>query len=104
MYICSEVETMATQRTGTDDENAAKTSQSIAGMCRYFGLKPCGGNYKIMHKAIKEFDLDISHFTGQWNTDCHFKPAEAKPIEDILVADSNDQSYKLKRRLQREYL
>ena len=104
-YICSKVETMATKRTKTDYENAAMTSQSIAGMCRYFGLKPCGGNYKIIHKAIKEYDLDISHFTGQgWNTDLHFKPAEAKPIEDILVADSNYQSYKLKRRLIQEGL
>ena len=96
---------MATKRAKTDYENAAKTSHSIAGMCRYFGLKPCGGNYKIMHKAIKEYDLDISHFTGQgWNTDLHFKPAEAKPIEDILVADSNYQSDKLKRRLIQEGL
>lgn len=96
---------MATKRTKTDYENAAKTSQSIAGMCRCFGLKPCGGNYKIMHKAIKEYDLDISHFTGQgWNTGLHFKPAEAKPIKDILVVDSNYQSYKLKRRLIQEGL
>ena len=96
---------MATKRTKTDYENAAMTSQSIAGLWRYFGLKPCGGNYKIIHKAIKEYDLDISHFTGQgWNTDLHFKPAEAKPIEDILVADSNYQSYKLKRRLIQEGL
>ena len=96
---------MAPKRTKADYENAARASQSIAGMCRYFGLKPCGGNYKIMHKAIKEYDLDIGHFTGQgWNTDLHFKPAEAKPIEDILVADSNYQSYKLKRRLIQEGL
>jgi hypothetical protein len=96
---------MAPKRTKADYENAARASQSIAGMCRYFGLKPCGGNYKIMHKAIKEYDLDISHFTGQgWNTDLHFKPAEAKALEDILVSDSNYQSYKLKRRLIQEGL
>ena len=58
-----------------------------------------------MHMAIKEYDLDISHFTAQGlNTDLHFNPAEAKPIEDILVADSNYQSYKLKRRLIQEGL
>ena len=63
---------MTTKRTKADYENAAWASQSIAGMCRYFGLKPCGGNYKIMHKAIKEYDLDIGHFTGQgWNTKEH---------------------------------
>ena len=56
-----------------------------------------------MHKAIKEYDLDVRHFTGQgWNTDLHFKPTEAKPIKEILVADSNYQSYKLKRRLIQE--
>ena len=91
---------MATKRTKTDYENAAKTSQSIAGMCRYFGLKPCGGNYKIIHKAIKEYDLDISHFTGQgWNSGLKFKPFEEKPIDKILVANSSYQSFKLKRRL-----
>lgn len=96
---------MATKRTKADYENAVKTSQSIAGMCRCFGLKPCGGNYKIMHKAIKEYSLDISHFTGQgWNTGLHFKPFEAKPIDDILVVDSDYQSYKLKRRLIQEGL
>ena len=88
---------MSTKRTMSDYENAAKTSQSIAGMCRYFGLKPCGGNYKIMHKAIKEYDLDVRHFTGQgWNTDLHFKPTEAKPIKEILVADSTLQKNRIK--------
>ena len=91
---------MATKRTKTDYENAAKTSQSIAGMCRDFGLKPCGGNYKIIHKAIKEYDLDISHFTGLgWNSGLKFKPFEEKPIDKILVANSSYQSFKLKRRL-----
>lgn len=82
---------------------AAQASLSIAGMCKYFGLRPCGGNYKIMHKAIQEFNLNISHFTGQgWNTGLKFKPFEAKPIENILVINSNYQSYKLKRRLIQE--
>ena len=94
---------MTPKRTISDYENAAKASRSIAGMCRYLGLKPCGGNYKIMHNAIKEYGLDISHFTGQgWNTGLQFKPFEAKPIEDILVNDSNYQSHKLKVRLLKE--
>ena len=55
------------------------------------------------HKAIQEFNLNISHFTGQgWNTGLKFKPFEAKPIENILVINSNYQSYKLKRRLIQE--
>ena len=36
---------------------AARTATSIAGMCRNLGLKPCGGNYRIMHNAIKYITL-----------------------------------------------
>ncbi len=94
---------MAKKRTEAEFIEAAQASLSIAGMCKYFGLRPCGGNYKIMHKAIQEFNLNISHFTGQgWNTGLKFKPFEAKPIENILVINSNYQSYKLKRRLIQE--
>lgn len=94
---------MAKKRTEAEFIKAAQASLSIAGMCKYFGLRPCGGNYKIMHKAIQEFNLNISHFTGQgWNTGLKFKPFEAKPIENILVINSNYQSYKLKRRLIQE--
>jgi Zn finger protein HypA/HybF involved in hydrogenase expression len=100
MYICSKVETMATKRTKADYENAARTSQSIAGMCRVLGLKPCGGNYRQMHKAIIEFQIDVSHFTGQgWNVGLKFRPKATKPLEEILVKDSNYQSFKLKNRL-----
>lgn len=94
---------MAKKRTEAEFIKAAQASLSIAGMCKYFGLRPCGGNYKIMHKAIQEFNLNISHFTGQgWNTGLKFKPFEAKPIENILVINSNYQSYKLKKRLIQE--
>ena len=100
MYICSKVKTMATKRTKADYENAARTSQSIAGMCRVLGLKPCGGNYRQMHKAIIEFQIDVSHFTGQgWNVGLKFKPFVKRPINEILVIDSSFQSFKLKNRL-----
>ena len=56
---------------------AARTATSIAGMCRNLGLKPCGGNYRIMHNAIKKHNIDISHFTGQgWNRNLEFRPFE----------------------------
>ena len=75
---------MTTKRGKADYENAVKKSMSIAGMCRYLGLKPCGGNYKIMHKAIKEYDLDINHFTGQgWNTESSFP----RPLRIYLSAE-----------------
>lgn len=81
-------------------EAAAKSSFSIAGMCRYLGLKPCGGNYKLMHNAINEYNIDVSHFRGQgWNVGLHFKPNKPKEMDEILSENSTFQSYKLKNRL-----
>ena len=91
---------MSQKRTKEEFEEAAKQSHSIAEMCRKLDLKPCGGNYRLMHNAIEKFALDTSHFTGQgWNSGLKFKPFEAKPIEEILIANSSYQSFKLKRRL-----
>jgi Zn finger protein HypA/HybF involved in hydrogenase expression len=78
-------------------------SYSIAEMCRNFGIKPCGGNYKTIHNDIKKFNIDISHFRGQgWNVGLKFKPNVSKCIDDILVENSTYQSYKLKNRLLNE--
>lgn len=85
--------------------DAAKESLSIAGMCRHLGLKPCGGNYKIMHNAINKYNIDISHFNGKgWNKGLSFKPFTQKPLTEILVNGSSYQSYKLKHRLLKEGL
>ena len=96
---------MKIKRSEEELKRAVSESKSIADLCRYFGLKPNGGNYKTLHKEIKEYCIDTSHFTGQgWNVGMAFKPKEAKPIEEILVEDSNNQSFKLKNRLFNENL
>ena len=96
---------MRNKRTKEEFENAARKSYSIAGMCRMLGLKPCGGNYRLMHNVIKKYGLNISHFTGQgWNTKLQFKPFEEKPLNEILINNSTFQSYKLKKRLIKESL
>ena len=96
---------MAKNRSKKEFEKAAKEAFSIAGMCRNLGVKPCGGNYRIMHKAIKLYAIDISHFRGKgWNIGLSFKPTGAKPIDEILVKNSSYQSYKLKNRLLKEGL
>lgn len=93
------------KRTKEEYEQAVRNSLSIAGVCRFLGLKPAGGNYKVIHNAIDEYHLDTSHFTGQgWNVGMRFKPSKAKEIQEILVKDSHYQSYKLKRRLLKEGL
>ena len=100
LYLCSKQFVMQKKRAKEDFEKAAAQSLSIAGMCRYFGLTPSGGNYRIMHNTILQYDIDVSHFTGQgWNTDLKFKPFKEKPLNEILILDSTYQSHKLKRRL-----
>ena len=79
---------------------AVSNNKSIAGVIRDLGLKPAGGNYNTVNQKIKELNLDISHFTGKgWNVGLKFKPNKAKPLSEILVKDSNYQSYKLVKRL-----
>lgn len=96
---------MKNKRTKEELETAAVNSRSIAEMCRKLGIKPIGGNYKCIHKAIEEYGIDISHFDGQgWNKGLKFNPKPALDIEDILVENSFYQSFKLKNRLFKEGL
>lgn len=96
---------MAKKRTKQEFEEAARLSKSIAEMCRRLGINPCGGNYRIIHNAIKEYNINTSHFTGQgWNVGMQFKPFKEKPINEILISNSTYQSFKLKRRLIKEGL
>lgn len=44
-------------------EEIVKNCYSIADFCRYVGWITKGNNYKIFHKYVKEYNLDISHFT-----------------------------------------
>lgn len=83
-----------------DYENAAKVSLSYAGMCRYLGLSPRGGNYATLKNKIKEFNIDISHFTGQgWNIGLKFRPQKKFTLEEILQKDFPYNTQNLKRRL-----
>lgn len=91
---------MLKQRSKEDVEEIVKKSHSIAEMCRNFGVKPIGGNYRVMHHLIDKYNIDTSHFTGKgWNIGMKFKPKTSKPIREILVENSYYQSHKLKLRL-----
>lgn len=53
-----------------------------------------------MNKRFKEWDIDISHFTGRgWNVGLKFQPKLAKPLSELLVKGISVQSFKLKNRL-----
>lgn len=86
--------------TKEDYENAAKVSLSYAGMCRCLGISPRGGNYATIKKKIKEYNIDISHFTGKgWNVGMKFRPQKAYKLEEVLQKDFPYNTLRLKNRL-----
>ncbi|PIP87187.1 hypothetical protein COW81_01540 [Candidatus Campbellbacteria bacterium CG22_combo_CG10-13_8_21_14_all_36_13] len=86
-------------------KKAVYCSTSIRQVIQKLGLIPAGGNYLQVQKYIKICKLDISHFKGQgWNKG---KIGIGKPLillKDILIKNSNYQSYSLKKRLYKEDL
>jgi hypothetical protein len=82
---------------------AVKNSTSLAQTLSKLGVAPYGGNYLVLKKAIRHFNLDASHFTGQiWNKGKTIGPRQ--PLEQYLSNQLQIQSYKLKRRLLSEGL
>lgn len=70
-------------------KDAVKNSKSIAGICRYLGLVPRGGNYKTIKFKIKEYNIDTTHFTGQgWNVGLTFRPQKMFTATEALVENS----------------
>ena len=80
---------------------AVAENKSIAGVLRQLNLRPIGGNYKTIHRLIKEYGLDTSHFTGQgWNVGLGFKPKQAISDNEIFVEESD---YRCSWRLRERY-
>jgi hypothetical protein len=81
--------------------NAVLNSTSMRQTLINLNVAPFGGNYDVLRKAIKHFNLDTSHFKGQaWNKG--IKLPVKKALSENLTQDSNISSYKLKIRLLRE--
>lgn len=92
---------MKTRRWTKDDlVKAVGRSKSIRQTLMLLGLKEAGGNYKQIQKYIQYFEIDSSHFLGRgWNKGSKMQGKPRILLEDILVQNSNYQSYKLKKRL-----
>lgn len=76
-------------------EELCKNSYSYAEVLRKAGRKQGGGTQAALKKKIQEYQIDISHFTGQlWNKgltkedDPRIKGKERYNIEDIFVENS----------------
>jgi hypothetical protein len=64
-------------------KDAVSSSTSLHQVLFKLNVAPYGGNYVVLNKAIKYFDLDISHFKGQgWSRDKRF--GNKHPIEDYF--------------------
>lgn len=79
-------------------KEAIETSISIRQVLFKLNLVEQGGNYSTFHKAVKYYNLDTSHFTGQNMTGRKF-PSRRKPIEEYLVNESTIKSNELKKYL-----
>jgi Zn finger protein HypA/HybF involved in hydrogenase expression len=91
--------------TNEEFKQAVKDNYSVAGVCRQIGIRPCGGNYRIVNRKINDFKLDVSHFSGQgWRKGAKISVRKGIPLSEILVKGSNYQSFKLKNRLIKEGL
>lgn len=89
----------------TDLEQAVLTSKSVRSVLIKLGLIPAGGNYQHVSSTITSLGLNTSHFTGMgWRRDRKFDFVPQKSLAEILVEDSDFQSFKLKKRLYREGL
>ena len=79
-------------------KQAINESTSLRQVLIKLNVAPYGGNYDVLKKAIKHFDLNISHFKGQaWNKGK--KLTSKYSLSDYLEKNIPIQSYKLKNRL-----
>jgi HNH endonuclease len=92
-----------TRRRWTDEQLrvAVSESVSIAQVLRQLGYEPNGGTHRFIKGHIRRLGLNTDHFTGQgWSRGLRgvsgFKP---RPLDQILVANSQMNSANLRRRL-----
>ena len=85
----------------TEDQliEAVKTSTSYRQVLIKLGIESYGGNYRVLKKNIELLQLDTSHMTGQGHMKGKTHSNNTRPIEELLVENSNYQSFKLKNRL-----
>lgn len=76
-------------------------STSIRQALQKLGISSKGGSYLVIHKAVKKWNIDTSHFTGQ----AHSKGKKLSPrraIEDYLSNNFPINSNRLRKRLIQE--
>ena len=82
---------------------AVADSRSMRQVLSRLNVVPAGGNYDVLRKAIRHWQLDTSHFTGQaWNRRRVTGPKH--PIDVYLSNEKPIQSSRLAKRLLAEQI
>ena len=93
---------MPKKRSWTDQQlkEAVTKCRSYRAILIELKLIPAGGNYDQIKRRIGVLGLSTSHLTGMgWNVGLKFRPKVALPLKQLLIADVDVQSYKLKKKL-----
>jgi hypothetical protein len=69
---------------------------SLTEVLRHFGLRPAGGNHRLLRHWLEEWGISTEHFTGTPHAPPRREPI---PLERVLVAGSTYQRAMLKQRL-----
>jgi len=86
--------------TEKDLRSAVLNSTSVRQVLNKIGLIEAGGNYEQVKKYIGKLKINTKHFKGKaWNRGMKFVGVPKIKLEDILVNNSDFQSFKLKTRL-----
>lgn len=89
-------------RSWTEDElkSAAKSSTSVRQVLGKLGLKEAGGNYAQIKKYLAYYQIDVLKFKGRgWSKGLKGIGKPRYTLEQILIENSDFQSFKLKKRL-----
>jgi hypothetical protein len=70
-------------------------ARTLAEVLRHFGLRPAGGNHRLLRRWLDEWGIPYDHFTGTPSP----VRREAIALEDVLVPGSTYQRGQLKQRL-----
>lgn len=83
--------------------NYIKTSQCKKEVLEKMGLRAAGGNYKVLDKYLRLYNLDISHFDSyeiQREVLKKYRKKRKRPLKEILVENSTyENGNNLKKRL-----
>jgi hypothetical protein len=71
-------------------------ASSLSEVLRHFGLRPAGGNHRLLRRWLETWNIPTDHFIG---TPAGPPPRDRIPLERILVAGSTYHRGHLKRRL-----